>query len=156
MSQADRDLVAAAQQNYEFTAQFMHYGISIQPRVVWANVEQGRFVAEWLVTEDHIAPNGCIDEGCLGTVTDNTTAMLILSLFGPRRKSVSTSISINAVAPIEPNTLVEIDCYVASMAASQPHATATFRSKSDPRRVYGIGSHTKFFKQGLAETQPRL
>ncbi|KAJ2448638.1 hypothetical protein EV183_005331 [Coemansia sp. RSA 2336] len=141
---------------YDFANKFLHYGMEIRPKVTWADSQAGQFIAEWLVTSDFIDQNQCIDEGVLGTVTDNTTAMLIGSVLCDRGKSVSTSISVQAVAPIKPNTVVEIVCAVASKTSKQPHATATFRDKQSPQLIYGRGAHTKFFKAGLSESQPRL
>ncbi|KAJ2801723.1 hypothetical protein H4R20_003561, partial [Coemansia guatemalensis] len=88
MDQEDKALVAAINQSYAYANQFLHYGMEIRPQVTWASAAGGRLVAEWLVTEEHIGASGCIDEGCLATVTDNTTAMLIASIRG--HKSVST------------------------------------------------------------------
>ncbi|KAJ1847541.1 hypothetical protein LPJ70_001481 [Coemansia sp. RSA 2708] len=149
------EFVERVNRSYTFTNQFLYYGIEIRPQITWASAAAGEFIAEWLVTSEHINAAGCIDEGCLGTVTDNTTAMLIGSLLGARGNSVSTSISIQALTPIRPNTRVEIVCRLSSQSSKQPHATATFKDKCDGR-VYAIGSHTKFFKAGLSETQPRL
>ncbi|KAJ1855509.1 hypothetical protein GGH12_005922 [Coemansia sp. RSA 1822] len=156
MDRSDRALVGKINDTFAYATQFLHYGMEIRPLVTWADSRAGQFVAEWQVTQDHIGAAGCIDEGLLGTVTDNATAMLIGSALSERGKSVSTSISVQAVAPVQPGAVVEIVCSLSSQQSKQPHATATFRDKADPQRIYAIGTHTKFFKAGLSETQPRL
>ncbi|KAJ1644133.1 hypothetical protein J3B02_006521 [Coemansia erecta] len=153
---SDAELVASINEAFDLCDQFLYYGIDIKPRAVWASAKTNEFIAEWTVQEEHISSlTGCIDEGCLGTLTDNITAMLIIGLV-PSLKSVSTSISIRGLAPIAPGTEVEILCRLTNERTRQPHATAVFRDKHDRSKVYGMGSHTKFFKAGLVETQPKM
>ncbi|KAJ1721181.1 hypothetical protein LPJ53_004258 [Coemansia erecta] len=155
MAITNSTFVDAVNRNYELVNKYLHYGMDVVPRVTWASVDTNEFIAEWLVTSDYISSTGCIDEGCLGTITDNTTAMLIGSLV-PGDKSVSTSISVQGVSPIAPQTTVEIWCRMSNRGTKQPHATAVFRDKLDPSRIYAVGTHTKFFKTGLVETQPKM
>ncbi|KAJ2900705.1 hypothetical protein IWW38_000379 [Coemansia aciculifera] len=152
MDGADAKFVELIDQAYAYMGSFLHFGMDIRPRVTWASVAGGEFIAEWRVTDDCISPEtGCIDEGWLGTVTDNTTAMLIGSL-QPTTRSVSTSISVQGLSPISPGTAIEIYCKLSSPHTKQPHATAIFRDKADRSKVYAVGSHTKFFKAGLVHT----
>ncbi|KAI8320987.1 hypothetical protein GQ54DRAFT_262652 [Martensiomyces pterosporus] len=151
----DQEFAQAIEKRYDTVNQYLYYGRGVAPNIVSVDVKKREMTAEWLVTSDYISPQGCIDEGCLGTVTDNTTAMLIGAVL-PNGKSVSTSISIQGVSPIKPGTTVEISCKLSSRSTKQPHASAIFRDKHDHSVVYGIGSHTKFFKSGLVETQPKM
>ncbi|KAJ2887279.1 hypothetical protein H4R27_000109 [Coemansia aciculifera] len=156
MDDADAKFIQLINKAYAHIGSYLHYGMDIQPLVTWASVADSEFIAEWLVTDDCISPEtGCIDEGWLATVTDNTTAMLIGSI-QPAAKSVSTSISVQGLSPISPGTAIEIFCKLSSPHTKQPHATAIFRDKADRALVYGVGSHTKFFKAGLVDTQPKM
>ncbi|PIA17223.1 hypothetical protein COEREDRAFT_91945 [Coemansia reversa NRRL 1564] len=154
MDQEDKELIAAVNQSYSHANRYLHYGMDIHPQVTWASAASGRFIAEWLVTDEHIGASGCVDEGCLATVTDNTTAMLIASIYG--HKSVSTSITVQAVAPVQAGTVIEISCSISDLNARQPHAKAVFRVKDNPTKVIAVGTHTKFFKPILTESQPHL
>ncbi|KAJ2082550.1 hypothetical protein H4R24_001495 [Coemansia sp. RSA 988] len=147
-------LIYSSYRRYAHVNQYLHYGMEIRPQVMWASAAGGRLVAEWLVTEEHIGASGCIDEGCLATVTDNTTAMLIASIRG--NKSVSTSIAVQAVTPVRAGSVVEIICSMSDRNAQQPHAKAVFRVKGEPARVIAVGTHTKLFKPLLVESQPHL
>ncbi|KAJ2724858.1 Acyl-coenzyme A thioesterase 13 [Coemansia sp. Benny D115] len=135
----ETDLVAAINDAYKLVNSYLHYGMEIVPRVTWASKKTGELIAEWQVTADHLGTAGTIDEGVLGTVTDNTSAMLI-GVMLPGGKSVSTSISVQGVSPI-PSTgaLVEIVCRLTNSDVRQPHATVTFRDKLNGT-VYAIVS----------------
>ncbi|KAJ2435933.1 hypothetical protein GGF42_008975 [Coemansia sp. RSA 2424] len=156
MDEADVRFVELIDMAYAHIGSYLHFGMDIRPRVTWASVAGCEFIAEWQVTDDCISPEtGCIDEGWVGTVTDNTTAMLIGSM-QPAAKSVSTSISVQGLGPISPGTAIEIHCKLSSPHTRQPHATAVFRDKADRALVYAVGSHTKFVKAGLVDTQPKI
>ncbi|KAJ2623257.1 hypothetical protein GGI26_002484 [Coemansia sp. RSA 1358] len=150
---SDKEFIQVVDRAFEATNRFMYYGSEIRPTVVWARAPT-EFIAEWQVAREHII-NGHIDEGVVATVTDNVTAMLIIGM-APARKSVSTAISVQGVSAIKQPTAVEIHCKVSNKGTRQPHATAVFRDKADPSVVYAVGTHTKFFKAGLVESQPRL
>ncbi|KAJ2746104.1 hypothetical protein GGI20_001656 [Coemansia sp. BCRC 34301] len=156
MDDADVRFVELIDKAYAYIGSYLHFGMDIRPRVTWASVSGSEFIAEWQVTDDCISPEtGCIDEGWLATVTDNTTAMLIGSI-QPAARSVSTSISVQGLGPISPGTTIEIYCKLSSPHTKQPHASAIFRDKADPTVIYAVGGHTKFFKAGLVDTQPRM
>ncbi|KAJ2681620.1 hypothetical protein IWW39_006283 [Coemansia spiralis] len=156
MDDADALFVKLINQVYARIGSYLHYGMGVQPQVTWASVANSEFIAEWDVTDDCISSEtGCLDEGWVATVTDNTTAMLIGSI-QPTAKSVSTSISVQGLGPISPGITMEILCKLSCPHTKQPHATAIFRSKDDRALVYAVGSHTKFFKEGLASTQPKM
>ncbi|KAJ2336657.1 hypothetical protein GGH91_005222, partial [Coemansia sp. RSA 2671] len=92
MDDADALFAKLINQIYARIGSYLHYGMGVQPQVTWASIANSEFIAEWNVTDDCISPEtGCLDEGWVATVTDNTTAMLIGSV-QPTAKSVSTSI----------------------------------------------------------------
>ncbi|KAJ1930972.1 hypothetical protein EC988_009946, partial [Linderina pennispora] len=100
-------------------------------------LEDNQMISEIAITENEVGASGTLDEGWLGTVPDNTTAMIIGSLGDSSKKSVSTTISVQAVTPIRPNTLVEICCKVTTAHDSaNPHAVAVFRNKINPAKIY--------------------
>ncbi|KAJ1726044.1 hypothetical protein LPJ61_005459 [Coemansia biformis] len=156
MGTDDIEFIDRLNQCCDFIRQRQFYGREDRAHITWASAAAGELIAEILVTDEHIGAAGCIDEGWLGTMLDNLTAMLIQCTPNGYGNSVSTSISIQSVSPISPGTLVAIHACSSGMRARQPHATAIFSDKNCPERVYAVGTHTKFVKPDLALSAPRL
>ncbi|KAJ1928828.1 hypothetical protein EC988_010149 [Linderina pennispora] len=153
---SDAELLQALNDRQSRTNAYLYYGIQVQPRITHVDQANCEMRCEILVTENDIGASGTLDEGWLGTVTDNTTA-IIIGVMGERgRASVSTAISVQGVMPVHPNTLVEMCCKLTNRGGIQPHATAVFRDKMKPETVYAVGSHTKFYKNNLVVTQPKI
>ncbi|KAJ1940972.1 hypothetical protein FBU59_003647, partial [Linderina macrospora] len=145
----DAELLQLLKQHQSRTDVHLYYGVHEEPQITHVNQANCEMTCEFLVTDNDISASGTLDEGWLGTVTDNTTAILI-GVMGERgQTSVSTSISVQGIMPIRPNTLVEMHCKLTNQGGIQPHATVAFRDKMNPKVVYAVGSHTKFYKSNL-------
>ncbi|KAJ2777283.1 hypothetical protein H4R18_005231 [Coemansia javaensis] len=150
MDAADRRFLDAIERVYAKGRREIRYGVDDVVRLTWASAAAAEFVGEIRITDQHVGAAGCIDEGWLATMTDNATAMLISCTPGGAGPSVSTSITVQAVAAIRPGTMVELHACASGVAARQPHATVTFRDQARPEHVYAVGTHTKFVKPELA------
>ncbi|KAI8320986.1 hypothetical protein GQ54DRAFT_312220 [Martensiomyces pterosporus] len=103
------------------------------------------------VAPHHINSMGTLDEGLVATIADNNTSVLLAThsiAFHPERIPVSVSVCLNvqAIAPIEPNTDIDIICSVTNPKLANPHATAVFCDAENPDIIYAIASHTKHTK----------
>ncbi|KAJ1965468.1 hypothetical protein GGI12_000740 [Dipsacomyces acuminosporus] len=145
------EFAQAIEKRWEAVNKYLYYGIQIQPKLVSVDINKNEMVAEWLVTEDHIN-NGFIDEGCLGTVTDNTTSMLIGVLI-PNGQSVSTSISIQGTMAASAQ---DIKLKEAIQARLQSKSTIEYFGKELPVSIASVSHKNQHFSIRFTVTENEI
>ncbi|KAI7830793.1 hypothetical protein BX661DRAFT_219482 [Kickxella alabastrina] len=112
------------------------------------DLDQGILTLEMAITQEHINVAGTLDEGLVATLADNHTSYLLMShslIRNPGGMPISVSLSLNvqALAPIEPNTKVHVVCRVGNANLAKLHVTVMFVDAERPSSVYAWASHTK-------------
>ncbi|KAI7817891.1 hypothetical protein BX661DRAFT_218418 [Kickxella alabastrina] len=118
------------------------------------DLDQGILTLEMAITQEHINVAGTLDEGLVATLADNHTSYLLMShslIRNPGGMPISVSLSLNvqALAPIEPNTKVHVVCRVGNANLAKLHVTVMFVDAERPSVVYAWASHTKHSKDIL-------
>ncbi|KAJ2828255.1 hypothetical protein GGI24_002436, partial [Coemansia furcata] len=131
-----RLLVASTAQSKE---SHYYYSGGLTANVISANFSQRSCVVELTATDTEISDAGCLDEGLVGTAADYWTSALITAL-SQGRSALTTSLSVQALKPIAPGTVLHMTC--TTTEATQPHAIATFAAAAESSDVYAVATHT--------------
>ncbi|KAJ2791517.1 hypothetical protein H4R20_006859 [Coemansia guatemalensis] len=117
----------------------------LSAQVVSASSAQQSMTVELTADAGEICSAKCLDEGLVATLADFWTSTLITAL-NNGKGAVTTSLSVQALSPIEPATKIHIVCTAAGGNHSLPFATARFVSAANPSNVLATATHTKFFR----------
>lgn len=116
------------------------------------DLNKGSLTLQFIATKEHINGASTLDEGLVATLTDNYTTYLLMAYSmkqDPERVplTVTVSLGVQGLAPIEPETLVQVVCQIGdNLSPAKPFASAVFRDARNPRLIYAHSTHTKHSK----------
>ncbi|KAJ2384610.1 hypothetical protein GGI05_004950 [Coemansia sp. RSA 2603] len=116
-----------------------------------SDMTTGTLTLHLTVCSHHLTAAGTLDEGMVATLADNYTTYLLIAhslALDPAKMpiSVSVSLTVQALAPVSPGTVLQIVCRAGNAELQKPFAEAVFADCSDPSVVYARASHTKHLK----------
>ncbi|KAJ2082538.1 hypothetical protein H4R24_001483 [Coemansia sp. RSA 988] len=117
----------------------------LSAQVISASSAQQSITVELTAGAGEICSAKCLDEGLVATLADFWTSTLITAV-NNGKGAVTTSLSVQALKPIEPATKIHIVCCAAGGSHLLPFATARFVSANNPSNVLATATHTKYFR----------
>ncbi|KAJ2238000.1 Acyl-coenzyme A thioesterase 13 [Coemansia sp. RSA 485] len=127
------------------------YGSDTDLEIISSDPNHGTLTLKLIVDDHHLNESGTLDEGLVATLADNyTTYLLIAHSLATKPDtmpiSVSVCLSVQALAPVSPGTIIHLVCRIGNDRLTKPHAFAVFVDAKNPNVVYARASHTKHNK----------